>query len=193
MTTQLQTADAPRENWVRSGAIVFGIGLVGSAVIGLLAGLIWGVAAPRAQLQKVGNGVADYVNVETRAFIGADAWFCGIAVVAGLLTGILGYRFLVARRGDGDRAAATLGLVLGAVAGAFVMQWLGGQIGLSTFNHDLAYSANGTLFNASLALGAKSALAFWPLFTSVIILIAEWGTRRDTSDTAPLSYGGDPT
>jgi hypothetical protein len=193
MTTQLQTADAPRENWVRSGAIVFGIGLVGSAVIGLLAGLIWGVAAPRAQLQKVGNGVADYVNVETRAFIGADAWFCGIAVVAGLLTGILGYRFLVARRGDSGRAAATLGLVLGAVAGAFVMQWLGGQIGLSTFNHDLASSANGTLFNASLGLGAKSALAFWPLFTSVIILVAEWGTRRDTSDTASLSYGGDPT
>jgi hypothetical protein len=193
MTTRLQTAAVPRGNWPRTGVIVFGTGLAGSAVLGLPAGLIWGVAAPRAQLQKVGNGAADYVNVETRAFIGADAWFCVIAVVAGLLTGIIGYRFLVARRGDGDRAAATLGLVLGAVAGAFVMQWLGGQIGLSTFNHDLAYSPNGTLFNASLGLGAKSALAFWPLFTAVVILIAEWSTRRETSDPAPLGYGGDPT
>jgi hypothetical protein len=73
------------------------------------------------------------------------------------------------------------------------MQWLGGQIGLSTFNHDLADSANGTLFNASLGLGAKSALAFWPLFTSIVILVAEWSARRDTSDPVPLSYGADPT
>jgi hypothetical protein len=197
MTTQLQAA-APRRNWARSGAIVFGIGLAGSAVLGLLGGLIWGVAAPRAQLQEISAGVAEYVNVETRAFIGADAWFCGIAGVAGLLTGILGYRFLVARRDDGGRVAATLGLVLGAVAGAFVMQWLGDQIGLSAFNHELASSANGTRFNASLGLGAKSALVFWPLLTSVVILIAEWSTRReagparglDPGERAPFGYGG---
>jgi hypothetical protein len=194
MTTQIQAADAPRGNGDRSGAAMSligraGIGLVGSAVLGLLAGLIWGEVAPRAQLQKAGFGIADYVNVETRAFMGADAWFCGIAAVAGLLTGILGYRFLIARRGDSARLAATLGLILGAVAGVFVMQWLGDQIGLSTFNHDLASSANGTLFNASLGLGAKSALAFWPLLTSAVLVIAEWAARRDTSDPVPLSYG----
>ena len=57
------------------------------------------------------------------------------------------------------------------------MLWLGERIGLSAYNHDLASSANGTLFSASLALGSKSALAFWPLFTAIVLLIAEWGTR----------------
>lgn len=195
MTTQLQAAGGPSGRPERPGGVTSlagraAIGLAGSAALGLLTGLIWGEAAPRAQLQKTGVGVALYVHAETRAFIEADAWFCGIAVVAGLLTGILGYRFLIARRSDGERAAATVGLVLGAVAGAFVMQWLGDQIGLSTFNHELASGANGTLFNAALALGAKSALAFWPLLTSIVILVAEWSTRRDTSDPVPLGYGG---
>lgn len=169
-----------------------GIGLVGSAVLGLLAGLMWGVAAPRAQLQEISPGTAELVNAETHAFITADAWFCGIAAVAGLITGILGYRFLVARRDDGGKPAVALGLVLGAVAGAFVMQWLGDQIGLSAFDHELASSANGTLFNASLGLSAKSALAFWPLLTSVVILVAEWGNRRDSGDQVRLGYGSGP-
>jgi hypothetical protein len=193
MSAQLQTEGVPRRRWAFAG---FGIGLIGSAVLGLLGGLIWGEAAPRAQLQEISAGTADLVSAETRAFFGADAWFCGIAVIAGLLTGILGYRFLVARRGGGGRAAATAGLVLGAVAGSFVMMWLGEQIGLSAYNHDLASSANGTLFSASLALGAKSALVFWPLFTSAVLLVAEWSTRRAPSpapaDRPPLGYAMPP-
>jgi hypothetical protein len=151
--------------------------LAGSAVLGLLGGLIWGEFAPRATLQEIGTGTAELINAETRAFFGADVWFCGIGVVAGLLTGILGYRFAVAPRAGGSRAAVATALILGALAGAFVMLWLGERIGLSSYNHDLASSPTGTVFSASLALGAKSALAFWPLLTSVVLLVAEWGTR----------------
>ncbi|MGH3266527.1 MAG: hypothetical protein ACRDNW_18005 [Trebonia sp.] len=151
-----------------------------SVVLGLIGGLIWGEFAPRAMLQEIGTGTAQIVNAETRAFFGADVWFCAIATVAGLLTGILGYRFAVARRQGGARAAMAAALILGAVAGGFAMLWLGEQIGLSGYTHQLATSANGTLFAASLALGAKSGLAFWPLFTSVVLLIAEWGTRNAT-------------
>ena len=57
------------------------------------------------------------------------------------------------------------------------MLWLGERIGLSTYNHELASSASGTLFSGSLALGSKSALTFWPLFTAIVLVIAEWGTR----------------
>jgi hypothetical protein len=151
--------------------------LVGGAVLGLVGGLIWGEFAPRAMLEEIGAGTAEVVNAETRAFFGADVWFCGIATVAGLLTGILGYRFAVAPRDRGARAAVAAGLIAGAVAGEFVMLWLGEQIGLSAYTHHLASSPNGTLFTASLALGAKSALAFWPFFTAVVLLIAEWGAR----------------
>jgi hypothetical protein len=151
--------------------------LVGSALLGLLGGLIWGELAPRAMLQEIGAGTAEVINAETRAFFGADVWFCGIAAVAGLLTGVLGYRFAVAPREGGARAAVVAALIAGAVAGEFVMLWLGEQIGLSGYNHHLASSPNGTLFDASLALGSKSALAFWPLLTAIVLLIAEWSTR----------------
>jgi len=155
--------------------------LAGSAVLGLLGGLIWAAAAPRATLQEISAGTAELVNAESRAFIGADVWFCGIAIVAGLLTGVLGYRFAVAPRHGGARAVVASSLIAGAVAGALVMMWLGEQIGLSTYNQHLASSADGALFSASLVLGAKSALAFWPMFTAIVLLVAEWGIRAPAS------------
>ena len=87
---------------------------------------------------------------------------------------MVGYRFLVRRAG----AAATAGLVLGALAAALIALWVGGNIGLGTYHHLLASSPTGTFFHASLALGAKSALVFWPLCTAGVILLAESGARR---------------
>jgi len=132
------------------------------------------VVAPRPLLQEIASGEAQLLNAETSAFIVADAWFALITAVCGLVAGILGYRLLVRRAG----AAATAGLVLGAVAGALLALWVGGNIGLGTYNHLLASSPAGALFRSSLALGAKSTLAFWPLCTSGVILLAESGARR---------------
>ena len=170
----------------RSAAAWIAAVLVGCVVVGLLGGLIWGEVAPRAVLQEVGTGSAQVTNAETRAFFGADVWFCAIAVVAGLLTGVLGYRFAIAPRGGAARAAVAAALIVGALAGALVMLWLGEQIGLSAYNRHLASSPNGTLFPSSLALGAKSALAFWPLFTAIVILVAEWGGRPAAPEEPPV-------
>jgi hypothetical protein len=168
-------ADARASAW--SAVAWFAAAVAGSAALGLLGGLIWGEVAPRPLLQEISIGTAELINAETRAFIGADAWFCGIGAVAGLLTGIIGYRFCVARHSGGTRAVIAAGLILGGVAGAFVMLWLGEQIGLSAYNQHLGSSANGTVFPESLALGARSALAFWPMFTAIAILVGEWSTR----------------
>jgi hypothetical protein len=154
------------------GAVV---GIAASAVLGLVAGVIWNVVAPRAVLQEVSAGAAQVVNVETRAFIGADGWFCVISGVAGLLTGIVGYRLGIARRGNGTRIAVTAGLIIGAVAGGYLMLWLGQHLGQSTYQHQLADATVGTTFSSSLVLGAKSALAFWPLLTSLVIVLGEVG------------------
>jgi hypothetical protein len=157
-----------------------------SVMIGLAGGLIWGELAPRAMLEEVGAGTAQVVNAETRAFFGADVWFSGIAVVAGLLTGLLGYRFaVVPRDAAAARAAVTGALVAGALAGGLVMLWLGERIGLSGYNQHLASSATGTLFASSLALGSKSALAIWPLFTAIVVLVAEW-SARPAAEQPPL-------
>jgi hypothetical protein len=159
------------------------IGLVGSALLGAVAGLIWGAVAPRALFLQTGQGQAQLVNVESSAFIAADAWFCGITAIGGLITGIVGARLLVRR----DSWPAAAGLVLGAVAAAFVAMWIGGLIGLSTFNHQLATSALGTYYRDSLTLGAKSALACWPLLTAAVIALFV-GSRRPQADPAdPVS------
>jgi len=157
------------------------VALAGSTLLGIVAGLIWAAMAPRAVLQVVAPGEAGVVNAETSAYIVADAWFCLIAAVGGLITGVLGYRFLVRRTGW----TAAAGLVLGAVAAALLALWIGENIGLGTYNHLLATSPNGTIFHESLALGAKSALAFWPLLTSAVILLAESGARSSAADTGP--------
>ena len=148
--------------------------LAGSAVLGVAAGLIWATVAPRALLQEVGHGEAQLVNAETTAYILADAWFCLIAAIGGVITGIAGYRLLVRRAGW----TAAAGLVLGSVAASLLMLWTGENIGLGTYHHLLATGPAGAVFHDSLALGAKSTLAFWPLCTSAVILLAESGARR---------------
>ncbi len=154
--------------------------LAGSALLGIVAGLIWAAVAPRALLQEVARGEAQLVNAETTAFIAADAWFCLIAVVGGVITGTLGYRLLIRRAGW----VAAAGLVLGAVAAALLALWIGEIIGLGTYNHLLASSPVGAFFHASLGLGAKSALAFWPMLTSVVILLSGSGARRSAAAAA---------
>jgi hypothetical protein len=152
----------------------FAAALAGSAVLGVVAGLIWAVVAPRALLQETGHGEAQVVNSESSAFIAADGWFCLIVVLGGLITGLAGYRLLVRRAGW----IAAAGLVLGAVAAVLLALWTGENIGLGTYNHLLATSPTGTFFHASLGLGAKSALVFWPGFTSLVIVLGDYGGRR---------------
>jgi len=153
----------------------------------VVAGLIWAAVAPRAALQEVARGEAQLVSPESSAFIVADAWFCAIAVAGGLVTGIVGYRFLIRRAGW----VAAAGLVLGAVAAAVLALWTGENIGLGTYHHLLATSSTGAFFPASLGLGAKSALAFWPMLTSAVILLAESGTRQSAGPDRPDVPGPD--
>ena len=161
-------------------------------MLGAVAGLVWAAVAPTALLQEIAKGQAELVSAESTAFIVADAWFALITVVGGLITGVFGYRLLVRRGGP----AATAGLVLGAVAAALVAVWVGGSIGLGSYNHLLASSATGAFFHASLGLGAKSALALWPLCTAGVILLAESGARRadrgEQETSASGIWTGDP-
>ena len=145
----------------------FAAALAGSAVLGVAAGLIWATVAPRALLQEVGHGEAQLVNAESTAYILADAWFSLIAAVGGAITGIAGYRLLVRRAGW----TAAAGLVLGAVAASLLMLWTGENIGLGTYRHLLAASADGVVFHASLALGAVVYLGG----VAVAVLTFLWG------------------
>ena len=131
----------------------------GTAALGVLAGLVWAAAAPRPLLVMTAPGAAALVNTETNAFIAADAAFCLVCLAGGVVSGVLGYLFAVRKHGP----LAMAGLLVGALAAAFVARWVGEQSGLATFQHQLATLPVGATFHDSLALGAGGALAAWTL------------------------------
>ena len=123
-----------------------------SVLLGLLIGLIW-------------SAVAYVSDSETDAFIVADAWFCLLTAVAGLVCGLAGYLLAVRRHG----APALAGLVLGGVAASWLAMWVGQQQGLAGFRSRLAASPAGTRLREPLVLGGHGALAFWPLFVGLLV------------------------
>ena len=147
--------------------------LIATAVLGIPSGYIWALLAPRALARIVSHGAANVVNPETTAFIAADAWFILIATIGGLLTGILGYVYVVRRRDGAQGPPAALGLILGGLGAALIMWWIGDNYGHASFRHALLTRPTGTYLHASLSLGSKSAVIFWPLFAALAIAIPE--------------------
>lgn len=131
----------------------------GTALLGLAAGYIWSLVAPRALLVMLSPGGAGLVQVETSAFIAADAAFCLIVVAGGVVSGVLGYLLAVRRYGP----VAMLGLLAGGLAAGYLARWVGEQSGLVTFHQLLANLPVGAHLRDSLTLRASGALAFWPM------------------------------
>jgi hypothetical protein len=136
----------------------------GTALLGLLAGFGWSVLAPRAGVVVVSPGTAGLVQVETRAFIAADAVFCLLTVAGGVVSGALGYLLAVRRHGP----LAMAGVLVGALAAAYLTRWVGERSGLATFHHLLATRPAGAHLRDTLTLGATGALAFWPLAAGLV-------------------------
>jgi hypothetical protein len=141
--------------------------VLGGALLGLLGGVIWAAAAPRVvyQVYTLNPPTAYATNPETSAFIAADGIYTFIAVGGGALLGLAGYFFGVRRHGPVPMA----GIVIGAVAAAFLARWLGPLLsGKDTFNKTLGSSKPGTLLHAPITLGAQGALAFWPVAAAFV-------------------------
>jgi len=149
----------------------------GTALLGLLAGYAWSLLAPRAALVMISPGTAGLVQVETSAFIAADAVFCLLMVAGGVLSGALGYLLAVRRYGP----LAMAGLLAGAVAAAWLARWVGERSGRATFHHLLATLPAGAHLRDTLTLGATGALAFWPLAAGLtaggLVALATEGRR----------------
>jgi hypothetical protein len=133
--------------------------IAGTALLGLATGFIWAAIAPRALVVVVSRGSADVVNPETNAFIVAEAWYTLLAVVGGIISGLLGYALAVRRHG----APAMAAVLVGGLAAGLIAKWIGQQSGTAAFNRAIAAGRPGALLHAPLALGGLGALAFWPL------------------------------
>lgn len=138
--------------------------ICGAALVGVAAGFLWAAVSPRAVLEVTAPGQASLVQAETSAYIAADGLFVIIALVGGAVIGLLGYLLAVRRHGPLPMA----GVVLGALAAAFVARTIGEQSHLATFHHLLATLPPGARLRDSLRLGAGSALALWPLAAGLV-------------------------
>jgi hypothetical protein len=136
-----------------------------SALLGLLTGLIWAAVAPRPLLIVQSHGAASLINVESSAYIAADAWFCLLTAIGGVVCGVAGYFLAVRRYG----AIAVTGIVLGGVAASALAMWVGQHQGLAGFRSALLSRPVGSLLHEPLSLGGRGALAFWPLFAAVVV------------------------
>lgn len=156
-----------------------------SAVLGLAVGLIWSAAAPRAVLVVQSRGVAYVANDETSAFIAADAWFCLLTAIGGLVCGVAGYFAAVRRYG----AVAVAGLVLGGLAASVLARWAGQQQGAARFQSLLGSSPAGTQLHQPLALGGQGTLAFWPLLAALAVGTIELFSQSQERKRAEAAAG----
>jgi hypothetical protein len=136
----------------------------GTALLGVAAGYLWAALAPRPVLVMTGHAAAAVANPETSAFISADATFCLVCAVGGVVAGLAGYLLAVRRWGPLPMA----GVVAGALAAAFVARWVGEQDGVAAYRHLLATLPAGASLHAPLTLRSASAVAFWPLAAGLV-------------------------
>ncbi|RAG84515.1 hypothetical protein DN069_16855 [Streptacidiphilus pinicola] len=140
--------------------ILIGLALVlGSAVVGLLFGLLWHAMAPRVPLYS--DGTAVYLrDPEGEQQIAADGVFALIGACFGILAAALSY-VLTRRRGAG--LAVPVGLTLGGLAAGWVAWQLGVHLGQQDILTLAKQVPTNTDFSRPLALGAKTAIVAWPM------------------------------
>jgi hypothetical protein len=145
-------------------AVTLAAVIAGTALLGAATGFAWAAVAPRALVVVVSRGSADVVNPETNAFIAAEAWFTLLTVAGGIISGLLGYALAVRR----DGAPAMAAVLVGGLAAALLVKWIGQWSGTGAFNRALGVGQPGALLHAPLALGGLGALAFWPLAAGLV-------------------------
>lgn len=159
-----------------------------TVLLGVAAGFIWAALAPRPYLVMTGPGAAQVTSAESSAFIGGDGWYCLICLAGGIISGLAGY--LLAVRGHHPVGMALV-LLSGLAAGLIALA-IGQRSGQASYHHLLAVLPAGRHLSASLSLGARSAIALWPLAAGIMAGALELndvlrGRKRDTRDGPALA------
>lgn len=133
-------------------------------LLGVAAGFLWAAVAPRPYLVMTGPGAAQVTSAESSAFIGGDGWYCLICLVGGIISGLVGY--LLAVRGHHPVGMALV--LLSGLAAALIALQIGQHSGQASYHHLLSTLPAGRHLSASLSLGARSAIALWPLAAGIM-------------------------
>ncbi|MEZ0067588.1 MFS family permease [Streptacidiphilus sp. MAP12-20] len=150
--------------------LVIGAALVlGSALAGLLFGLLWHALAPRVPLYSDGSAV--YLrDPEGEQQIAADGVFALIGACFGVAAAILTY--LLCRKRGGTGLGVPIGLTLGGLAAGWVALQLGIHLGQQDIIKLAQSVPKGTTFSRPLQLDAKTAMVGWPMAALLALLAA---------------------
>jgi hypothetical protein len=137
-------------------------------ILGLPAGLLWTVVAPRTTY-VIAGGKAFLGDPESQTLIAADGWFAAVTAGAGLVCGVVAYLLAGRLREMGLLA----GLAAGGTAAALLAWWLGHRIGLSTFQQQIRTGRDGATARAALQLHAAGVAVAWPLIAVLVYGLLE--------------------
>jgi hypothetical protein len=157
-----------------------GILAAGCVALGAAAGVLWWLLVKPPAYEVNSNGGATTSERGLAEFIAADAWFCAIGLVVGLLIGLAAWRWL-----------RTLGwtivlvVLLCATASALTCWLVGYRLGPGDFSARLAAAQPGELVPIPLTLHARASLLAWPFFAIIPVLLGS-SLGRDDEEPRPL-------
>ena len=165
----------------------FAVTVLALGLAGVIAGVLWSLAAPRPPyvMTKQGPLLADPT---TQALIAADGWFFIIAGALGLACGAIGYS--LSRRGR--PLAVVLGLAAGGLLGSYIALVVGRVVNLGA----VTVTASGTstsLIAGPLGLTAQGVLLAWPVLSvGLFVALESVAGYRDSPLRRPFG-GEDPS
>jgi hypothetical protein len=148
--------------------------------LGAAAGVVWWLLVKPPAYELNSNGGATTSERGLTEFIAADAWFCVIGLVVGVLIGIAAWRWL---RTLGW--SVVLVVVVCAVASALMCWLVGYRLGPGDFSARLAAAHPGDLVPIPLTLRARASLLTWPFFAVIPVLLGS-SLGRDEEEPRPL-------
>lgn len=158
------------------------------ALAGVVAGILWSLAAPRPPYVVTGKGPL-LADPSTQALIAADGWFAVITGVLGLVCGVIGYG--VSR--GGRPLPVVVGLAAGGLLGAHLALLVGEAANLGAVSVAASGSSAGSsvpLVPGPLALTARGVLYAWPTLAAGAFFVLEGvAGYRDSPLRHP--FGGD--
>lgn len=151
--------------------VAAGVGTAAAvALLGAPIGLLWAAVAPKVSVVRTSEGL-NLLSAQTKAFVGADGWFLVIGLLAGVLCGVLAWRF-----GRSRSLATVLGLTVGGVLAAVIAWRVGHLVDVPRLAATLRSLSGKPIIDPTLDLRAKGVLFAWP-FAAVAAFLVLLGIR----------------
>lgn len=151
--------------------------MLAALVTGGIGGVVWKLIVTLPYYSLSSEGAASTTERMLTDFVAPDAWYSVVAVVGGLLIGLLALRFV---RLGWPSVVLT---AVSAIGGGLLCWGVGVLMGPSDFNTRLASAMPGDQVPIDFTLQAPVAIALWP-FAAVIPLLL-WSSLAPDAETEP--------